>query len=332
MLRIQLPHRLAEASVHRWPATDSFVQGGSLRVAEGHASSRANATAGTPPSGARLTIASSPNRSLARRRRTEQSDCPRRRSRTACREHSRARRGASSWLRAAATHRHTVEISQPFCALAARPRRKQDPRGEAPTVRRTEHSRRRRECPVGWVRPRVGLRRRDRVGSARLLQGGCLTSMPILTDHLDPPICDGSGYRVRERDLRFLQIEPGQLELWRRGVAPLGVSTRQYDGLRAALAAALDREHLSSQDCDVRIQGSAARFFSGAHKVLPTSRDALIDVFRELRYRHIGFRPGLRLMRSSRASMNHGFQMATCLFGGRSTHFGASRCRGNPVT
>lgn len=115
--------------------------------------------------------------------------------------------------------------------------------------------------------------------------GGHETYMPRTADHLEPPISDGSGYRVRERDLRFLRLEHDQIELWRRRVAPLGMSERQYVGLRAELAAAIRRDHISPGDCDVRLQGSAARFFSGAHKVLPTTRDDLIDAFRDLRKR-----------------------------------------------
>lgn len=109
--------------------------------------------------------------------------------------------------------------------------------------------------------------------------------MTSTTDRLDPPICDEGGYCLRERDLTFLDLGRGHVELWRKRLVPLGLSELQYAGLKRELAKALRNEQVDAGQCDVRLQGSSSRFFSAGHKRLPTTRDELIDVFREQRNR-----------------------------------------------
>ncbi len=104
-------------------------------------------------------------------------------------------------------------------------------------------------------------------------------------DCLEPPLGDGSGYLIRMRDLRFLRIDEFGVTRWRSRTAPLGLSERQYKALRAELGRALFQDGIALERCDVRLKGSAAEFFSGHHKVLPRTRDDVIDEFRSLRKR-----------------------------------------------
>ena len=109
--------------------------------------------------------------------------------------------------------------------------------------------------------------------------------MSLAPDCLDPPIGDGSGYLVRDRDLRFLGMSNAGVALWRTQRVPLGMSEIQYDGFRNDLLDALQRDDVTVADCDVRIKGSAGEFFSGHHKRLPREAGEIFDVFRECRRR-----------------------------------------------
>jgi hypothetical protein len=107
----------------------------------------------------------------------------------------------------------------------------------------------------------------------------------ILTfsDRLTPPVADHSGYCLRNRDVAFLRLEASQIVDWRARRAPLGLSPREWDGLRGELALALQRDDVPIGACDIRLQGSSGAFFSGAHKPMPRTRDEVIDLYRELR-------------------------------------------------
>jgi hypothetical protein len=104
-------------------------------------------------------------------------------------------------------------------------------------------------------------------------------------DELDPPVEDGGGYRLRERDLVFLTISTEQIVAWRRREYPLGTSTITYSAFKEQLRAALHRDGLSVDDCDVRLKGSAAEFFSGSHKPMPRTREEVVDWYYRLRDR-----------------------------------------------
>jgi hypothetical protein len=109
--------------------------------------------------------------------------------------------------------------------------------------------------------------------------------MGLTADHLDPPIGGGSGYFVRDRDLRFLDISEAEVAFWRTQSVPLGLSKLQYDGFRDDLLDAFRLDGLAIQDCDVRLKGSAAAFFSGHHKRLPWLPGEILDAFRDCRGR-----------------------------------------------
>lgn len=104
-------------------------------------------------------------------------------------------------------------------------------------------------------------------------------------DHVKPAIRDTSGYRVRNRDLRFLQIDRVHVQDWQRGSRLLGISQIQYQAFLEALAKALVTDGIDIADCDIRIQGSSSQFFSSPAKTLPRTRKELIRVFVDLRER-----------------------------------------------
>jgi hypothetical protein len=109
--------------------------------------------------------------------------------------------------------------------------------------------------------------------------------MPLVTDRLKPPIDDGQGYQIRHRDLRFLQIAEHAVAEWRARRLPLGMSLAGYEALQRGIERALRRDGLQPTECDVRLKGSAAEFFSGWHKRMPRTKDEVVDLFRELRGR-----------------------------------------------
>ena len=97
-----------------------------------------------------------------------------------------------------------------------------------------------------------------------------------------PGIQDTSGYSVTQGDLTFLDISDESVDLWKKRLAPLGMDEEQWahfvDTLKNALA--LDGIAVA----DVRLRGSSAEFFSGAHKTLPKITD-VFDIFRDSRKR-----------------------------------------------
>lgn len=109
--------------------------------------------------------------------------------------------------------------------------------------------------------------------------------MAVITDRIDPPIEDGRGYHLRYRDLVFLDIGVDNVRDWRERRAPLGLSRRQYDALRAELTDALQRDSVPLDDCDTRLKGSSAEFFAAPHKPLPLDKDAIVELFRQCRGR-----------------------------------------------
>jgi len=108
----------------------------------------------------------------------------------------------------------------------------------------------------------------------------------LVIDHLEPEVADLEGYRLRRRDLKFLLIEPADYEAWHSRARPLGLSQIQYEGLLQDLSEALLRDGVPLDVCDVRLKGSAAHFFSGAHKLMPVTRDDIVDAFEAMRSRY----------------------------------------------
>ena len=96
-------------------------------------------------------------------------------------------------------------------------------------------------------------------------------------------IDDGFGYRVRQSDLDFLQISSDAINSWHSRICPLGMSASQFSYFLETLEQALARDAIAS--VDVRLQGSAAHFFSGHHKEMPWRREDLVEEFRKNRRR-----------------------------------------------
>jgi hypothetical protein len=71
---------------------------------------------------------------------------------------------------------------------------------------------------------------------------------------------DSSGYRTAERDLDYCRVTPEGFGDLQRGDAPLGLSAVEYREMKSDLEAALARDGLT--DADVRLQGTAAHFYS----------------------------------------------------------------------
>lgn len=99
----------------------------------------------------------------------------------------------------------------------------------------------------------------------------------VETAQISPPITDVSGYTVTQRDLHFLSIELSDVQSLSTRITPLGMDSTTYGEFTRTLAHALFREGV--RDADVRLQGSSVRFFSGKHKTMPYSRNAVAEEY-----------------------------------------------------
>ena len=71
---------------------------------------------------------------------------------------------------------------------------------------------------------------------------------------------DSSGHRTTAAELDYTHVSAESFENLQRGDAPLGMSPEEYREMRSDLEIALERDGLT--DADVRLQGSAAHFYS----------------------------------------------------------------------
>ncbi len=100
-----------------------------------------------------------------------------------------------------------------------------------------------------------------------------------------PTVIDRNGYRLGAEDFDFLGLPPGCLTDWSGRVCPLGMNSREFVEFKGRLAQALIKDNVDLEGADVRMKGSSAEFFSGAHKSLPRTRDEIVAAFRSLRGR-----------------------------------------------
>ncbi|MFC4145221.1 hypothetical protein ACFO0M_03030 [Micromonospora mangrovi] len=84
---------------------------------------------------------------------------------------------------------------------------------------------------------------------------------------------DDSGYRVTPADCEYLGISPEAVADWHARRAPLGMTPEQFGEFRTSLEEALRLDGIDPRAVDLRLQGSSAHFFSGAHKELPKLED-----------------------------------------------------------
>jgi len=84
---------------------------------------------------------------------------------------------------------------------------------------------------------------------------------------------DDTGYGIQQRDLNFLGISRRQVEWWAMRLAPPGMTPAQFQEFRATLLTSLREEGIPTDQVDVRLHGSAARFFSSVLKTMPTEQE-----------------------------------------------------------
>jgi hypothetical protein len=91
---------------------------------------------------------------------------------------------------------------------------------------------------------------------------------------------DCNGYTPLAHDLKFLGLSkiPGLKDCFSQQ-CPLGMTLSQFANFQDSLKQALLRDGLSLSDCDVRLKGSSAAFYSGWHKLMPYDREILSKVF-----------------------------------------------------
>jgi hypothetical protein len=90
---------------------------------------------------------------------------------------------------------------------------------------------------------------------------------------------DGFGYSVSTRDLEFLTIREEDVRALTDKSCPLGMTLDMFDDFVATLREAAYADGL--MDCEARLRGSSAEFFSGHHKFMVWDRAEVLDLFRE---------------------------------------------------
>jgi hypothetical protein len=90
-------------------------------------------------------------------------------------------------------------------------------------------------------------------------------------------VSDDSGYQVQDSDLIFLSILPAAMVAMINQQVPLGMNEKEFNQFCETLAEAAQRDGI--KDVDIRLQGSAAKFFSGAHKEMAYNRKAIVEDF-----------------------------------------------------
>jgi len=88
---------------------------------------------------------------------------------------------------------------------------------------------------------------------------------------------------VTAEDLAFLGIAETSLAAFRQQLYPLGCDPEEWKQFVESLQEALASDGIT--DADVRLQGSAARFFSGLHKKMPYEKEEIAALFLQLRSR-----------------------------------------------
>jgi hypothetical protein len=84
---------------------------------------------------------------------------------------------------------------------------------------------------------------------------------------------DDSGYTVARRDLEFLRIDARNLRWMLTGESPMGLTPELYQQFAGEMGDALKQDRIAGAQADIRLKGSAAGFFSGLHKTLPTESE-----------------------------------------------------------
>lgn len=94
---------------------------------------------------------------------------------------------------------------------------------------------------------------------------------------------DDNGYVPTTEHLDFLGLTEQNLIDCESRTCPLGMTLRQFQSFQNSLKQALQRDNINN--CDIRLKGSSAHFYSGYHKPMPWDRNGLVKNFRKLRER-----------------------------------------------
>ncbi|WP_148234242.1 hypothetical protein [Cellulomonas flavigena] len=96
-------------------------------------------------------------------------------------------------------------------------------------------------------------------------------------------LSDCHGYEVTDADLAFLGLTKEDVARALSRIRPLGTDEAAFNYFVESLTLALEAAGLA--DCDVRLQGSSAHFFSGSHKPTVWQYAEIFELFRSLRGR-----------------------------------------------
>lgn len=126
--------------------------------------------------------------------------------------------------------------------------------------------------------PAAGSGRRPHIVAARLTAPDPLDARigRILDGVEEAPswwLRDDSGYSIARRDLEFLRIDPQHLRWMVTGQSPMGLTPRLYRQFAGEMLDALKQDRIDPAQVDIRLKGTAADFFSGPRKTLPTEAE-----------------------------------------------------------
>jgi hypothetical protein len=96
---------------------------------------------------------------------------------------------------------------------------------------------------------------------------------------------DRSGHMLRDSELAFIDedqpvapFNQDAVDSWASREAPLGMPPEWYGEFRSSLQEALAADGIDPGTVDVRLKGSAAEFFSGPRKAMPTMEGLAADL------------------------------------------------------
>jgi hypothetical protein len=96
---------------------------------------------------------------------------------------------------------------------------------------------------------------------------------------------DSNGYIPLPAHLAGVGLSNSDLTDCDTQTCPLGMDPPQFTDFKSSLVAALVRDGLTPNLCDLRLKGSSSVFYSGWHKLMPYHREVQRDVFKEINKR-----------------------------------------------
>lgn len=117
----------------------------------------------------------------------------------------------------------------------------------------------------------------------RLMRHGSTSSANNLISPKGPKgrqtldLSDDSGYSIRDSDLAFLSITRDAVIAMQGHRVPLGMTTAEFEYFCDSLRNAVKQDGI--EDIGIRLQGSSARFFGGAHKKMSYEPVGIVQDF-----------------------------------------------------